>query len=132
MIYDGINNILIEINIFKFFTNYNTKLENLLLLLMGQLNLFFHVYILYKCFRHLVKNIIPQSTGGSTGEDEEELSGTCLETKHNTHHNEFLDHELLEVSTMFFFYIFICTEYSGNSVAVRKYIDIKIFTIHNF
>ncbi|XP_011696610.1 PREDICTED: PRKC apoptosis WT1 regulator protein-like isoform X2 [Wasmannia auropunctata] len=37
-----------------------------------------------------------ESTGGSTGEDEEELSGTCLETKHNTHHNEFLDHELIE------------------------------------
>jgi len=48
--------------------------------------------------RHLVKCIISQSTGGSTGEDEEELSGTCLETKHNTHHNEFLDHELIEVS----------------------------------
>ncbi|XP_076638122.1 uncharacterized protein LOC143350139 isoform X3 [Colletes latitarsis] len=40
-----------------------------------------------------------ESTGGSTGEDEEELSGTCLETKHNTHHNEFLDHELLEERT---------------------------------
>ncbi|RLU15252.1 hypothetical protein DMN91_012246 [Ooceraea biroi] len=38
-----------------------------------------------------------ESTGGSTGEDEEELSGTCLETKHNTHHNEFLDHELIEL-----------------------------------
>nr|XP_050857470.1 PRKC apoptosis WT1 regulator protein-like isoform X2 [Vespula vulgaris] len=37
-----------------------------------------------------------ESTGGSTGEDEEELSGTCLETKNNTHHNEFLDHELIE------------------------------------
>ncbi|XP_076665837.1 uncharacterized protein LOC143367657 isoform X2 [Andrena cerasifolii] len=37
-----------------------------------------------------------ESTGDSTGEDEEELSGTCLETKHNTHHNEFLDHELIE------------------------------------
>lgn len=37
-----------------------------------------------------------ESTGGSTGEDEEELGGACLETKHNTHHNEFLDHELLE------------------------------------
>ncbi|XP_063983258.1 PRKC apoptosis WT1 regulator protein-like isoform X3 [Diachasmimorpha longicaudata] len=36
-----------------------------------------------------------ESTGGSTGEDEEELGG-CLETKHNTHHNEFLDHELME------------------------------------
>lgn len=45
-----------------------------------------------------IKRIISQSTGGSTGEDEEELSGTCLETKHNTHHNEFLDHELIEVS----------------------------------
>lgn len=43
-------------------------------------------------------DIIPQSTGGSTGEDEEELTGTCLETKHNTHHNEFLDHDLIEVS----------------------------------
>ncbi|XP_076166362.1 uncharacterized protein LOC143146192 isoform X2 [Ptiloglossa arizonensis] len=40
-----------------------------------------------------------ESTGGSAGEDEEELSGTCLETKHNTHHNEFLDHELLEERT---------------------------------
>ncbi|KAG7202970.1 hypothetical protein KM043_010107 [Ampulex compressa] len=40
-----------------------------------------------------------ESTGGSTGEDEEELSGTCLETKHNTHHNEFLDHELIEERT---------------------------------
>ncbi|XP_066585809.1 PRKC apoptosis WT1 regulator protein-like isoform X2 [Prorops nasuta] len=40
-----------------------------------------------------------ESTGGSTGEDEEELSGTCLETKNNTHHNEFLDHELLEERT---------------------------------
>ncbi|XP_020291506.1 PRKC apoptosis WT1 regulator protein-like isoform X3 [Pseudomyrmex gracilis] len=40
-----------------------------------------------------------ESTGGSTGEDEEELSGTCLETKHNTHHNEFLDQELLEERT---------------------------------
>ncbi|XP_076284406.1 uncharacterized protein LOC143210948 isoform X6 [Lasioglossum baleicum] len=37
-----------------------------------------------------------ESTGGSTGEDEEELSGTCLETKHNTYHNEFLDPELIE------------------------------------
>lgn len=46
--------------------------------------------------------MIPQSTGGSTGEDEEELSGACLETKHNTHHNEFLDHELLEVSALVF------------------------------
>jgi len=43
-------------------------------------------------------SIISQSTGGSTGEDEEELTGTCLETKHNTHHNEFLDHDLIEVS----------------------------------
>lgn len=50
--------------------------------------------------QHLVKRTIPQSTGGSTGEDEEELSGTCLETKHNTHHNEFLDHELIEVSAV--------------------------------
>lgn len=41
-----------------------------------------------------------QSTGGSTGEDEEELSGTCLETKNNTHHNEFLDHELIEERTV--------------------------------
>lgn len=56
--------------------------------------------MLYKCLRHLVKRIIPQSTGGSTGEDEEELSGTCLETKHNTHHNEFLDQELIEVSAV--------------------------------
>ncbi|XP_029046736.1 PRKC apoptosis WT1 regulator protein-like isoform X3 [Osmia bicornis bicornis] len=40
-----------------------------------------------------------ESTGGSTGEDEEDLSGTCLETKHNTHHNEFLDHELIEERT---------------------------------
>ncbi|XP_072759781.1 uncharacterized protein [Anoplolepis gracilipes] len=40
-----------------------------------------------------------ESTGGSTGEDEEELTGTCLETKHNTHHNEFLDHELIEDRT---------------------------------
>lgn len=48
----------------------------------------------------MVKRIISQSTGGSTGEDEEELSGTCLETKHNTHHNEFLDHELIEVSAV--------------------------------
>lgn len=54
--------------------------------------------MLYKYLRHLIKCIIPQSTGGSTGEDEEELTGTCLETKHNTHHNEFLDHELIEVS----------------------------------
>ncbi|CAK9808491.1 PRKC apoptosis WT1 regulator protein [Anthophora plagiata] len=35
-----------------------------------------------------------ESTGGSTGEDEEDL-----ETKHNTHHNEFLDHELIEERT---------------------------------
>ncbi|XP_043495928.1 PRKC apoptosis WT1 regulator protein-like isoform X4 [Polistes fuscatus] len=41
-----------------------------------------------------------ESTGGSTGEDEEELSGTCLETKNNTHHNEFLDHELIEERTV--------------------------------
>ncbi|XP_031833805.1 uncharacterized protein LOC116427512 isoform X3 [Nomia melanderi] len=40
-----------------------------------------------------------ESTGGSTGEDEEELSGTCLETKHNTYHNEFLDPELIEDRT---------------------------------
>ncbi|GAB1865582.1 PRKC apoptosis WT1 regulator protein-like isoform X3 [Camponotus japonicus] len=40
-----------------------------------------------------------ESTGGSTGEDEEELTGTCLETKHNTHHNEFLDHDLIEDRT---------------------------------
>ncbi|CAL1686041.1 unnamed protein product [Lasius platythorax] len=40
-----------------------------------------------------------ESTGNSTGEDEEELTGTCLETKHNTHHNEFLDHELIEDRT---------------------------------
>ncbi|XP_076374766.1 uncharacterized protein LOC117220637 isoform X5 [Megalopta genalis] len=40
-----------------------------------------------------------ESTGGSTGEDEEELSGTCLETKHNTYHNEFLDPELIEERT---------------------------------
>ncbi|XP_034946518.1 PRKC apoptosis WT1 regulator protein-like isoform X2 [Chelonus insularis] len=40
-----------------------------------------------------------ESTGGSTGEDEEELGGSCLETKHNTHHNEFLDHELIEERT---------------------------------
>lgn len=48
---------------------------------------------------NFVSYLILQSTGGSAGEDEEELSGTCLETKHNTHHNEFLDHELLEVSS---------------------------------
>lgn len=47
---------------------------------------------------NFVSYLILQSTGDSTGEDEEELSGTCLETKHNTHHNEFLDHELIEVS----------------------------------
>lgn len=47
---------------------------------------------------NFVSHLILQSTGGSTGEDEEDLSGTCLETKHNTHHNEFLDHELIEVS----------------------------------
>ncbi|KAK0090608.1 hypothetical protein PV325_010574 [Microctonus aethiopoides] len=40
-----------------------------------------------------------ESTGGSTGEDEEELGGGCLETKNNTHHNEFLDHELIEERT---------------------------------
>ncbi|XP_078036180.1 uncharacterized protein LOC144469601 isoform X2 [Augochlora pura] len=40
-----------------------------------------------------------ESTGGSTGEDEEELSGTCLETKYNTYHNEFLDPELIEERT---------------------------------
>lgn len=59
-----------------------------------------YVNVVQTCLRHLVKRIIPQSTGGSTGEDEEELSGTCLETKHNTHHNEFLDHELIEVSAI--------------------------------
>lgn len=37
-----------------------------------------------------------ESTGGSTGEDEEEVGGSCIETKHNTHHNEFLDHDLME------------------------------------
>ncbi|XP_046420115.1 PRKC apoptosis WT1 regulator protein isoform X2 [Neodiprion pinetum] len=37
-----------------------------------------------------------ESTGGSTGEDEEEIGGTCPETKQNTHHNEFLDQELVE------------------------------------
>ncbi|XP_012267744.2 PRKC apoptosis WT1 regulator protein-like isoform X2 [Athalia rosae] len=37
-----------------------------------------------------------ESTGGSTGEDEEEVGGTCPETKHNTHHNEFLDQEVTE------------------------------------
>ncbi|XP_026667293.1 PRKC apoptosis WT1 regulator protein-like isoform X5 [Ceratina calcarata] len=47
-----------------------------------------------RCFPVTLK-----STGGSTGEDEEDLSGTCLETKHNTHHNEFLDHELIEERT---------------------------------
>jgi len=56
----------------------------------------------------LVKRIISQSTGGSTGEDEEELSGTCLETKHNTHHNEFLDHELIEVSAVNSIFYFLC------------------------
>ncbi|XP_057335262.1 PRKC apoptosis WT1 regulator protein-like isoform X2 [Microplitis mediator] len=40
-----------------------------------------------------------ESTGGSTGEDEEELVGTCVETKNNTQHNEFLDHELIEERT---------------------------------
>lgn len=48
---------------------------------------------------NFVSHLILQSTGGSTGEDEEDLSGTCLETKHNTHHNEFLDHELIEERT---------------------------------
>ncbi|KAF7993838.1 hypothetical protein HCN44_011107 [Aphidius gifuensis] len=37
-----------------------------------------------------------ESTGGSTDEDEEEVGGSCIETKHNTHHNEFLDHDLIE------------------------------------
>ncbi|XP_074099717.1 uncharacterized protein LOC141527887 isoform X1 [Cotesia typhae] len=40
-----------------------------------------------------------ESTGGSTGEDEEELVGTCVETKNNTQHNEFLEHELVEERT---------------------------------
>ncbi|XP_043276791.1 PRKC apoptosis WT1 regulator protein-like isoform X1 [Venturia canescens] len=40
-----------------------------------------------------------ESTGGSTGEDEEELGGTGLETKHNTPNYEFLDHELIEERT---------------------------------
>lgn len=56
----------------------------------------------------MVKCVISQSTGGSTGEDEEELSGTCLETKHNTHHNEFLDHELIEVSAVNSIFYFLC------------------------
>lgn len=54
---------------------------------------------------NFVSHLILQSTGGSTGEDEEDLSGTCLETKHNTHHNEFLDHELIEVSACDFHFL---------------------------
>lgn len=56
---------------------------------------------------NFVSDLILQSTGGSTGEDEEELSGTCLETKHNTYHNEFLDPELIEVSSCDYIHIYM-------------------------
>lgn len=89
-----------------FFTHSDSKPSNMLLLLMGYVLSSFIVVVVNNLKNvhpthfglKTKKRMIPQSTGGSTGEDEEELSGTCLETKHNTHHNEFLDQELLEVS----------------------------------
>lgn len=38
-----------------------------------------------------------QSTGGSTGEDEDDALSATVETKRNTHHNEHLDRDLMEV-----------------------------------
>lgn len=80
---------------------------------------------------NFVSHLILQSTGGSTGEDEEDLSGTCLETKHNTHHNEFLDHELIEVSACDFH--FLIKKYSvhllWNAVKCRSYDNREIMYV---